>query len=460
MDVIKWGFFLKSLKQLFIILLISCFTLLVNSSVSAYSCNSNKSSCWDFNFWEYENSNWFKWVVVDNNLNFYWLSFDYYIWENRFLSIWWQEESPGFTGYYMTARNTNLNYNFDTTSRCYYYWICGSRPPEWSDPWDYCTMSTNFSQLSSLIRDHNRYLFNCRHFWDNYLGCSVCSYNSEWWDYICLDSYNWNSQISHDFASRDYIIARATLNPYSSNVYRWTTFKPSTWSRLDWRLVTQTWYSNSQMVKAYECVWLQPSLCYWGFPINNIFNPSESFEDFSWYIAGQGATIFDLYNLYSSSFSSMDQFLNTVLTRYRNWQINQFKTEPKALLMVGSQLNTAWFKVSYVSTYCDLLLNKNNNSSYTWQSVDDLRAQSCYRSQKVQDWLKSFEWEDVIFQTTPDYFWSWEDVNFDADTFFSTIMNEITTKLDQPYDWLSVWLIPWYIVIFMLAFIFIRLLSH
>lgn len=457
--MIKWCLFLKSLKQLFITLLISCFILLVNSSVSAYRCNPDNTYCWDIQYWEVVDSDWYRWTaVIDNNLNFYWLTFDFYNWEDRLVSIWWQDN-----WLYQTARNSNLNITaFNGKWSLGGYFVCSNKPLEWKDLLDsWCTFYNGFNWISLLLKNNNSYLFNCRNFWSNYVGCSVCSYNVDGWDYVCIDNYTNTFINDNSFWSRDQILSYATKNPYSSNVYRWTSFTPSTWSRLDWRLVTNSWYTNSQMVEAYQCVWLIPELCYWGFPITDIFEPSETFEDFTWYIAGQGATIFDLYNRYSSNFSNINQFLSTVLNRYQNWQINSFKTEPKALLMLWAQMNTAWLKTSYISTYCDLLLNKNNSSLYTWTSIDDLRAQSCYRSQNINDSLKTSDWLDIILQGSQVWiFGSWDDIDFDPETFFSNLIEKISSWLDRVSVWTAVWVIPWYIVLFTLALILIRLISH
>lgn len=115
----------------------------------------------------------------------------------------------------------------------------------------------------------------------------------------------------------------------------------------------------------------------------------------------------------------MTQFLQTILTRYQNNQINQFKTEPKALLMVWSQLNVAWVKTSYVAEYCDLLLNSDYRDIYTWNSVDSLRVKNWLNNQSNRNILRNSSWQNITMQTTDVWiFGSWENIDFDPANFF------------------------------------------
>ena len=468
--MIKWGLFLKSLKQLFIISLISCFILLGSSFVNAafdsiwyyYSANTNEN----YNFqwytyfvnsdWNFETYNWWSTAksfarnpIMENR--------------NRIYNLWWINWNLYFYDYFY------INNSIQLTQWFLDKWCVVPVSSRWTDKLhNNCSFNYTLNDIKWMVSNFTGYAFEvvwsvnpswawydytplmfCFSDWENdyCVSCGVSSCPSwltwsldlDLWDFANISSYNWGK----------------------SPFWLWTSFIPSTWSRLWWRLITSSWYTNNQMIEAYECVWLQPYLCYWWFPITDIFEPWENFEDFTGYIAWQGATIFDLYNLYSGSFSNINQFLNTVLSRYQNWQINSFITEPKALLMLGSQMNVAWLKTSYISTYCDLLLNKNNNLTYTWNSIDDLRAQSCIRSQKINDSLKNSEWDDIVWQGSDVWiFGSGDDVDFDPETFFSNMMTKIESWLGSVSTWTAVGIIPWYIVIFTLALILIRMISH
>lgn len=459
--MIKWGFFWKFLKQLFIISLISCFILLGNSFVNAgciiqSSSNSHNMALCDNNnlSYYYSWSNYFVGWISDYKLNFNDWIFKYDVPEVwNVLSYWW-----GLWSLNYTVKNYYWNWSSNWTINWFYYhnWTV------WNDPLTFLSGRGydfySFDKLRDFLDDSYKYVdYYCAiSNYDSNPYCIVCL--TQWTDlwHICIDRSN-STYNSSSFIDVNQISQESTKNPFFKI---WTSYNPSTGSRLGWRLNVSKWYTNSDMVEGFECVGLQPALCYWWFPIDNIFQPWEQFEDFTWYVAGQGASVFDLYSLYSWSFSNLNQFLNTVLTRYKNWQINSFITEPKALIMLGAQMNTAWFKTSYISSYCNLLINNNNTNLYTWDSVDDLRVQSCLRNKKAREWLKDSEWRDVEFQSTHSWIFSWDDVDFDPDTFFSSLMEKITENLDNPLNWGFTWLIPWYIIVFTLALIFIRIISH
>jgi len=490
MFMIKCFSFWKSLKQLFIILLISCFTLLVGSSVNAweyftFSWNQlNRliyQPVWDIeyfqnvgfklmNYWELQSNysswdsydllyfpqNWQAyqyWNVyygwVDNKLYYYW---DYWT-SNRYKTQW----------FIQNFCKTTKELLFDVNN--WPYRVCDYNLPAdtfYSESHDF----TNIYSMSSVGSTNAYVTSTFRTFcleesnWVDVYCWSCWMYdnqNQNWGSYPCDSWLTWSLNFDIDVSD----FSSVANIPWSFSPWGWSgwsgslNFNPD----LTWNLVISSWYTNSDMVKGFECVGLQPSLCYWWFSIDNIFQPWEKFEDFTGYKAGQGATIFEIYNLYSWSFSSLNQFLTTVLNRYQNWQINSFITEPKALIMLWAQMNTAWFKTSYIASYCNLLLNENNNNLYTWNSVDDLRVQSCLRSQKIWDSLKDW-FQDIWFQTSSWWIFSWWDVDFDPDTFFSNIMDTIDKNLNQNLSWWFVGILPWYIVLIFLALVFIRLITH
>ena len=469
--MIKWCFFWKFLKQLFIISLISCFILLGNSFANAnvqWYVKSVWSSSSSYNSW-YSMSVSYLWVLGSSYLweNRQLLMFDewnYFFWDfnhNPYISFKnWVANWQGYPSDFLLC--DSLSSSNPSNCSCQSYipnsWTIVSILKWWLDKYYYW----KFVQSNEV--------------WEYYQGSLFCFSNSSFNKSFCFYSCShpncwssttdkiWGATLQRNLSNSQNLSLKLSEIPnnklWTPPWYNWTAFSPSQDSRLWWRLVVSSWYTNKDMVEGFECVWLTPSLCYWWFPIDNIFQPWEQFEDFTWYVAGQGASVFDLYNLYSWSFSNLNQFLNTVLTRYRNWQINSFITEPKALIMLGAQMNTAWFKTSYVSSYCNLLINRNNSILYTWDSVDDLRVQSCLRNKKAREWLKDSDWKDIEFQSTHSWIFSWDDVDFDPDTFFSSLMEEITEKLDNPLSWGAEWLIPWYIIIFTLALIFIRIISH
>lgn len=475
--MIKWDWFWKLLKQLFSIWLISCFILLGGSFVNAWSSFQVVwiSSSPSFLDSQYEVS-FLKWWWLLTSFIWYWR--EILALRDNVLFWWTPEWMP-----YIYAWHFNWYYSKVFSCDSLLSWNDYAYPENCSpfdiNLWNWPTIFRNFfSHVNQWDVVYYSYDDSWRPYWRDIF--ELC-FNSTWLNKsLCFKSctnYNWGGSdcqynLSGSLDFWDMEVKFSTV-PYSFvwqapwqvwytwNSQLWQTFTTYTGSRLGWVLSVNSWYTNSEMIDWYECIGFQPALCYWWFPITDIFQPDEQFEDFTWYIAGQGATVFEIYNLYSWGFSSLEQFLNTVLARYQNWQINQFKTEPKALLMLGAQLKTSWLKTSSVVNYCDLLLNNNNSNVYTWKSVDWLTAQSCLRNKKTRESLKTSQWLDISFQTTTWWvFWNWEDIDFNPDTFFSNLMWEITSKLDWTLSGGMVWIIPWYIIIFTLAFIFIRLISH
>lgn len=472
MDVIKCFWFWKLLKQSFFIWLISFFGLLGSSFVNAWdfykiwtsvdspSSSSSNISMSILPYWSFISNLLWNWkpilafqsrILTSNKWQYV-----YYMWINWKL-------------YYYVSRYSSSSASSPTNKQWFatVFSIC-NEITENTSSLSSCTTNV-YSE--STVNDFLTKVSINDYFWLNWSDStlwSFCFSSSELWKSLCflgssltISNLTWSLNIPSQtpFDDIDLYDSQSPAVPISPSNPWGQVWTPWTWSRLSWRLVVNSWYTNSDMIKWFECVGLQPALCYWWFDIDNIFDPSEQYEDFTWYRAGQGATIFEIYNLYSWNFSSLNQFLNTVLTRYQNWQINSFKTEPKALLMLWAQMNTAWFKTSYIVNYCNLLLNENNNDIYSWNSVDDLRVQSCLRSQKIWDSLK--EWvQDIWFQTTTWWVFSWWDIDFDPDTFFSNIMDTIDRNLNQNLSWWVVGLLPWYIVVVFLGLVFIRLITH
>lgn len=474
MDGIKCFWFWKLLKQLFIISLISCFGLLANSFVNAFESvpiwqnttppNDTILSISVLPYWSFVSNFLWSWkpvlAFINKALN---------TTKGQYVYFMWIDWKLYFYSSYLYSSTTTTTWNrqwFVSLYRiCDYIW-------ESTTSLSNCTQFNYDEQIVNDFLDTVKlwdyytvwWKINSTYYYYAWFCASSSVYNKSicfWWENWTYFWLTWSIDIPSqtnfsDLAWYDSQSPAVPITPSNPWGQVWT---PWTWSRLSWRLVINSWYTNSDMINWFECVGLQPALCYWWFDIDNIFDPSEQYEDFTWYRAGQGATIFEIYNLYSWNFTSLQQFLNTVLTRYQNWQINSFKTEPKALLMLWAQMNTAWFKTSYIANYCNLLLNENNNNIYTWNSVDDLRVQSCIRSQKIWDSLR--EWvQDIWFQTTTWWVFSWWDIDFDPDTFFSNIMDTIDRNLNQNLSWWAVGLLPWYIVVIFLGLVFIRLITH
>lgn len=220
-------------------------------------------------------------------------------------------------------------------------------------------------------------------------------------------------------------------------------------------------YNYWQIVEWYEYCWLDVWYCYWGFPIDNIFLPNETIEDFTGYKFWYGANIWYLYSLYSDTYTPK-QFFQQMYQAYTNWQINRFKNEPKALIMFVQQyvsgknrwVLNVWFYDLW--DYCNIKLWYNNLSDpYTWHNST---PKTCYQSKKTDtqnQWWFNFTWNNALNHVV----WSWGTGFSNPAEFFWNI-----TSMFQNWIWIVdtnyTWFIPTYILMFMFALILIRILKH
>lgn len=148
-----------------------------------------------------------------------------------------------------------------------------------------------------------------------------------------------------------------------------------------------------------------------------------------------------------------------ISSAYLNKQFNRFYTEPKALFMIvhqyysmydRGQINFQWFDVW---DFCDLTYKLYKwdiqlTDEYTWWNST---CTNWYNSKKINKSQWSFQLSGFINS------WSWEVSS--ADEFFwrlTNLMNENISRFEWEFDPI----IPSYIIVFMLAIILIRLISH
>lgn len=142
--------------------------------------------------------------------------------------------------------------------------------------------------------------------------------------------------------------------------------------------------TNQHAIYAYEQLWITPQQCYWWYPIDTIYNTGTIL--YQWYQAWTGASILDLYNLYSWNYNwyqstymteeqtKISQFLSENYQWYENNGLSFFIWKPEALITIIQQYNNGnqkatekgrWYSLFQLYTYCDLLINHNNNEEYT-----------------------------------------------------------------------------------------------
>lgn len=285
------------------------------------------------------------------------------------------------------------------------------------------------------------------------LDVAVCfsmdSWLTCWWYPTQCPDYVLTGNIMATSNELSYLSSFATNSPFV-----WSSDKPS-------YEIWEDKYTYWQIVEWYEACGLDVWYCYWWFPIDDIFEPNQSIEDFTWYKFWYGANIRYLYSLYSDTYTPKE-FFNQMIQAYNNWQINRFKTEPKALIMFVQQyvswkdrgLLNVWFYDLW--DYCNIKLWYNDLSAeYTWHNQT---PKACYNFKKTNEkntWWFQFTWDNA-FVSIVGTWWSW---NRNAWEFFwniwSMFQNWIGT-VNTNYTWI----IPVYILFFMFALILLRIITH
>lgn len=317
------------------------------------------------------------------------------------------------------------------------------------------TISSNDNWAFELINSQNTYYqFNIC-FSSKFYHQSLCffytanQWQNAWWyagdEFTCTSSECWTNP-RYDFSSIPLEII------WTSPWVGWS--KPS-------YEIWEDKYTYWQIVEWYEACWLDVWYCYWWFPIDDIFEPNQSIEDFTWYKFWYGANIRYLYSLYSGAYTPKE-FFQQMLQAYNNWQINRFKTEPKALIMFVQQY-VSWKSRGFLNVwfydlwdYCNIKLWYNDLSAeYTWNNQTPV---ACYKNKitnEIPQWWFKFTWDNA-YTSIVGTWWSWYS---NASEFFwnisSMFQNWIWT-VNTNYSWI----IPAYILLFMFALILLRIIQH
>ena len=243
---------------------------------------------------------------------------------------------------------------------------------------------------------------------------------------------------------------------------------PSGWG--GWTIVNTTSdLTNSQVVSALWSYGFSKNICYGGVSAS---------ADYSSAIPWTWKTLFQLYNEFNPN------NISNVVDRYayyKEWYIDypQFTyswgayiTDPHSpflsgwsfmlsvyrLFLFGDRYWVSFYPASDIVEYCDLLLNKNPDSIYTWddwsQVVWGAPIIDYYQS------LYNLLWGDPqqIYDTWAIASLSWENLTRNSKEFFENLSNKFSSSLDKIDSWI-VGVIPNYILLFMFALILIRMIS-
>ena len=503
--MIKCFWFLKLLKQLFIISLISFFGLLGSSFVNAdwifqevwtpftvawqinYTLNARPSGAWivegagvivpafyvpkrwsSYQYYSlfYYNTDWYM-VKNSYQSNYPYQSKVYQVVFDSFYLTTPESLSGCSTAFpcgwvstnYDTYKN-NANYKWKMTRFAYYY-----------------SSNSNYESSICLIFDSFDSAF-CFYNNQNYIGVDWLTTNPAEFD----TSLIWTSPRT----------SSSSINTWNNQVWDW-------WY-LEW--INYVWFTWEDLINYFEnnpYYKFNKNVCYvwtndYSTLLSSVYNSWLSLNIWTWW------DIFDLYLAkYGNDFTikQLWSFINTrrsnywtiFLTNeedrlywleYYDWFVHQFYTD----LTINRFLSSPYvfynlWQITYnfssqssvweeIATYCYYILWYNKDS--WWLNIIDNHDSSYDKNALTykENYLRNnyhFSWWIIVSESwewTPlDYLdWTWED-NLDFSTFFNKTFNKFKEKASfNPSDLPLVWFLPTYIILFMIAIIFFRFISH
>ena len=486
----------KLLKQLFIILLISFFGFWVSSFVSAATDtrriildnnNINENQVWT----NPVTANWNNGYIITSKWNWNWSITDDWTFNN----IW-------------KIANTNRNHQ-----RTYYFWntwneiVFSAWNSDWQTNWYnaikplkmFKTTPSQFTWL--LINPYNeQFTYNISDFYNltwNFTQLAI-GVNVDWtdvydsnWRYMCItidntDTYCTACQkqtISNClWWNEDYLPSSQIYN-YSYSDYEqyiwtspflwwgWSWWGWSTWVIVDNNLTWDYVYSNctyKQLFDYLENHWYNDYLCYWWLDNFDLWDPNITYNP----IPLSGKTLWQILTHANGRDTPNDWFI------FRNWLYKERFTWPWSgwsdMWSSYPAVNRTWFDFYYrywweflvfdaVREYC-LLKQWDfdfNTTKYKWTYF----KVACENIKLWQDWSNDY---DYTWDTSNNVIWvnwawignlSWTDVSNDPVVFIQDIFNKLKANMPTTYDmWL--WMLPRYIITFMLALIIFRFIRH
>lgn len=478
-NMIKWAWYWKLLKQWFFTLLISCFIFLGNSFASAKvqliwldpspsQYDSNYNLTFLKGWWLITSYLWqSKWFIAFDNTSFFW-------WTPNWKPYFYDTDSiQWFFGEYWSCDPiTWLNYTPTN---------CSSVPIEW----DYVDLFKWFFN-KVFAWDFVYYSFTPYYYYSSANGSSrwnfinVCFSSSEIWKSLCFRRWYCYSSSSHwcnenywslvdsqnytGLTFGNFPRSSIWLAPWAVG-YWWDYSSDWDWSSnsnidstITWDYVFKectVWAAKSY---AENNLWLNPYVCYWW---RNI--------DFTWISVlnpWQWSSVFDIYNASKDWKNFSDWFF------YRKWIFDNryvynqsFWSWKEYIYDYFTLLNQYWLWLSarQVQDYCRIIVN---NMSLTWK-----RTWIAWRCPSPFDWLPWWSWwwggwwwgswgDDSNWEV-PLWVnrWSWQE-NKDTKTFIQDFFNKANSNIPTDFSDIWWWFLPTYIITFLCAVLLFKFLKH
>lgn len=409
------------------------------------SPNNSSYEVWVLNKWTVFTQYLWHWkkVFSPNTSLFFWTKDWFpYIWTNYRYSNWKYRE--WYLKYYFTCpvitSETSLS-NF--YSSCTYGWVLIDD--------SFPTIIWNFL---SKINSNDYFLFEEVYkswYWNT---LNLCFSSSEVWSSVCFSSYfcfwsscfydlfSWSLELWNvNFSSiPDSIIWDSPWVLWWDNWDEWSIWSsymcPTVWQLLTTydSSIYNTWlcYSNSLIMSWWNLITITPK---------SIF---ELFNDRNEYL--------NYVNLYSSYCLSSAQNNSQCVNAF-TWKDIEYSYLANAF----SKWNV---KPSYLYQYCNLSLNYDKNASTcvgSWITLDpsEISENDFINSIIGWDFTKIYQlpntWDDSVYNV-----FSWDYSDTDILGWIQWFYNLFTWLFKQQLDWTSVWILPKYIVAFLLVIVLFK----
>lgn len=436
--MIKWACYWKSLKLLFFGLLISCFTLLGNSFVSADDISHELP----YNF--YIDSN-FESIYKDLNLESDWWNWLYKQYSNNAVrSIFWNNWR--LYTYYYESSSSNYQWYFDKVCKVYSEtWYLPSRWPICNDGSEFTT--TWYNEFYNLQNPNFTKVVSPEVWNFNYYSPVLCFYDSITQYFYCfnLENHNWWSlnivwRIT-DFSEYAEYSIFSNWNIWSSAI--------NNNSVITWDFV----YSECtvwQVKKFAEDSWLSPYVCYaW---LNISYTWLQIWTAWTW------SSVFELFQSTNDwkNFRDWFNYRDKIFDNRFVYSDTIRQDKPSALYSYFNFYNQYWpeFTSTDIENYCRIIVNNLSESSKrTW-----LSSRCPIISSSSISW--DFNW-DIAVWVNRNWVWnmSWNE-NSDPITFIQNFFNKVKSVIPTDFNWNTVWFLPTYIILFLCAIILFRFISH
>lgn len=424
-----------------------------------------------------------KWSFLSSQL---WTTKDLFYFKENYYFGWIYNDSLWWVSLY---NRTNWNQGF-----LKHYWICNEitwTSLNWSNSNciinDYTQSSLEIiSNFLSYIGPNDYFWFDMYDSWNGYKS-TLCISSAEFWKSLCFEncyvsnsnyyscslywSYTlwtagdttWSLNLNWQFSSIDRFLFS------SSPAVKWTDTPNESVEWEVWNLYWDTIYQSCTNWQALQLMrnkyWYNDLICYWWLNSFDLY----SGDDYT-VVPGSGLTVFDMYNYSSGFYNNFYDWFNSYEFNYAFpcWQGWLCVSNPAIFTTYFDILINSNSPVSAkdVLSYCDLLLKQDLN----WNLLDNYNIDSSIKQEvcKKQDNNTISQSWNIVGEDLS-WIWnienvnnSWQVVSWKNIVDWTNFINSYINLLKQNYSidknnnvW---WVLPGYIVWFLLVILLFRFL--